>query len=220
VERATQLTNLSLQQCDAALPALHASASAPAALGAAAAAEGPALPQFLLVAATPSGSSDTAAAAAATAAGRRLLSIATPSPAGAVGAAVGNAAGAAASAAGRQQVANLAGTAVAAVAAAGEAAASLGGGRILQGVLRRSGLGTLAAVLGGWVFGRGGIWGVMECLAGVLGVEVEELICQHALGPMRQCFDPHTGELKARYCRKMASWPYLGTRCVASVLLH
>jgi hypothetical protein len=104
---------------------------------------------------------------------------------------------------------------VAAVAAAGEAAASLGGGRILQGVLRRSGLGTLAAVMGGWVFGRGGVWGVMECLAGVLGVEVEELICQHALGPMRQCFDPHTGELKARYCRKMASWPYLGNRYVA-----
>jgi hypothetical protein len=215
VDRAAQLTNLSLQQCDAALPALHASASAPAALGAAAAAEGPALPQFLLVAATPSSSSDTAAAAATAAPERRLLSIAVPSPAGEVGAAVGNAAGAAASAAGRQQAANLAGTAVAAVAAAGEAAASLGGGRILQGVLRRSGLGTLAAVLGGWVFGRGGVWGVMECLAGVLGVEVEELICQHALGPMRQCFDPHTGELKARYCRKMASWPYLGTRCGA-----
>lgn len=121
-------------------------------------------------------------------------------------------AGTAAAAGSGQQAANIAGTAVAAVAAAGEAAASFGGRRILQGVLRRSGLGTLAAVLGGWVFGRGGVWGVMECLAGVLGVEVEELICQHALGPMRQCFDPHTGELKPRYCRKMGAWPHLGTR--------
>jgi hypothetical protein len=162
------------------------------------------MPQFLLVAATPSSASDTAAAAAATAAsGRRLLSVALPPPG----------AGAAASAAPTgHQAASIAGTAVAAVAAAGEAAASIGGGRILQGVLRRSGLSTLAAVLGGFVFGRGGIWGVMECLAGVLGVEVEELICQHALGPMRQCFDPHTGKLKARYCRRMASWPHLGTR--------
>lgn len=219
-ERAgTAATNLTLQQCDAVMPHLtRASASAPAALGAASAsapavlgaAEGPALPQFLLVAATPSSASDTAAAAAAAASGRRLLSMAVPPPG--TGAAVASVAGTAASSAGGQQAANIASTAVAAVAAAGEAAASIGGGRILQGVLRRSGLGTLAAVLGGWVFGRGGIWGVMECLAGVLGVEVEELICQHALGPMRQCFDPHTGELKARYCRNMASWPHLGTR--------
>lgn len=163
------------------------------------------MPQFLLVAATPSSASDTAAAAAAAASGRRLLSVVPPPGAGAA------VAGAAAAGSG-QQAANIAGTAVAAVAAAGEAAASFGGGRILQGVLRRSGLGTLAAVLGGWVFGRGGVWGVMECLAGVLGVEVEELICQHALGPMRQCFDPHTGELKPRYCRKMGTWPHLGTR--------
>jgi hypothetical protein len=171
--------------------------------------DGPAMPQFLLVAATPSSASDTAAAAAAAAAaGRRLLSVALPPPG--AGAAVASAAASAAPTG--QQAASIAGTAVAAVAAAGEAAASIGGGRILQGVLRRSGLSTLAAVLGGFVFGRGGIWGVMECLAGVLGVEVEELICQHALGPMRQCFDPHTGELKPRYCRKMASWPHLGTR--------
>lgn len=196
-------SNLSLQQCDATIPQLRASISAPASLGAA---DGPAMPQFLLVAATPSSASDTAAAS-----GRRLLSVALPPPG--AGAAVASAAGAAASAAPTgQQAASIAGTAVAAVAAAGEAAASIGGARILQGVLRRSGLSTLAAVLGGFVFGRGGVWGVMECLAGVLGVEVEELICQHALGPMRQCFDPHTGELKARYCRKMAAWPHLGTR--------
>jgi hypothetical protein len=31
---------------------------------------------------------------------------------------------------------------------------------------------------------------------------------------MRQCFDPHTGQLKARYRRDMASWPSLGHRCV------
>lgn len=164
------------------------------------------MPQFLLVAATPSSASDTAAAAAAAASGRRLLSMVPPPGTGAA------VAGTAAAAGSGQQAANIAGTAVAAVAAAGEAAASFGGRRILQGVLRRSGLGTLAAVLGGWVFGRGGVWGVMECLAGVLGVEVEELICQHALGPMRQCFDPHTGELKPRYCRKMGAWPHLGTR--------
>ena len=203
---AAAATNLTLQQCDARLPQLAASASAPAALGAA---DGPALPQFLLVAATPSSSSDTAAAAApAAAAGRRLLSVPLPPPAAVAGAA----SAAASSAAAQQQAASLAGAVVGAAAAAGEAAASFGGARILHGVLRRSGLGTLATVLGGFLFGRGGVWGVMECLAGVMGVEVEELICQHALGPMRQCFDPHTGELKPRYCRKMASWPHLGTR--------
>lgn len=195
-------SNLSLPQCDARLPQLTASASAPARLGA----EGPALPQFMLVAATPSSSSDAAASAAA--AGRRLLSVSVPPPN-----AMASAANAAASTAvQQQQAASLAGAVIGAAAAAGEAAASFGGSRILHGVLRRSGLGTFAAVLGGFLFGHGGVWGVMECLAGVLGVEVEELICQHALGPMRQCFDPHTGELKARYCRKMASWPHLGTR--------
>jgi hypothetical protein len=203
MERASSTaTNLTLQQCNAALPHMTGSASAPAALNAAG---GPELPQFLLVAATPSSASDTAAAAAAAAAGRRLLAP-LPTPA-ALATAVG-------AAAGPQPASTLAGTAVAAVAAAGEAAASFGGGRILHGVLRRSGLGTLAAVLGGWVWGRGGVWGLMECLAGVLGVEVEELICQHALGPMRQCFDPHTGEIKPRYCRRMASWPHLGSRWV------
>ena len=218
MERASSAANLLPQQCSASMPRLTASMSAPARLGAAStsapaalgSAQGPSVPQFLLVAATPSSSSDTAAAVAAAAAGRRLLAAPLPLPVPSAGAV---ASAAAASAAAQQQAAaSLAGTAVAAVAAAGEAAVSLGGGRILQGVLRRSGLGTLAAVLGGWVFGRGGIWGVMECLAGVLGVEVEELICQHALGPMRQCFDPHTGELKPRYCRKMGAWPHLGGR--------
>eukprot|EP00879_Flechtneria_rotunda_P005162 GHRR01005444.1.p1 GENE.GHRR01005444.1~~GHRR01005444.1.p1 ORF type:complete len:797 (+),score=305.13 GHRR01005444.1:841-3231(+) len=95
-------------------------------------------------------------------------------------------------------------------AAAGEAAASAGGATLLQHVARRTGLGVLFNTMGGWLFGRGGIWGVMECLAGVLGVEVEELIAQHALSLMRQCFDPHTGDLKQRYRRDMASWPHLG----------
>lgn len=141
-----------------------------------------------------------------------MLSIAPLPPPAAAAAGNAAAAAAASAAAAQQQAATMVGTAVAAAAAAGEAAASMGGARILHGMLRRSGLGTLAGLLGGWVFGRGGVWGVMECLAGVLGVEVEELLCQHALGPMRQCFDPHTGELKARYCRTMASWPHLGTR--------
>lgn len=106
----------------------------------------------------------------------------------------------------------LTAAAIGAVAAAGDAAASIGGTKILQHVARRSGLGVLANVVGGWVFGRSGIMGVLECLAGVLGVEVEELIAQHSLSPMRQCFDPHTGQLKARYRRDMATWPHLGRR--------
>jgi hypothetical protein len=40
------------------------------------------------------------------------------------------------------------------------------------------------------------------------------VVAQHALGPMRQCFDPHTGQLKAQYRRDMASWPSLGHRYV------
>ncbi|WIA41003.1 hypothetical protein OEZ86_004644 [Tetradesmus obliquus] len=76
---------------------------------------------------------------------------------------------------------------------------------------------TAWAIVGGMLIAgaqqlTGGIMGVLECLAGVLGVEVEELIAQHALGPMRQCFDPHTGQLKARYRRDMACWPSLGHR--------
>jgi hypothetical protein len=35
--------------------------------------------------------------------------------------------------------------------------------------LLASGLGVVANVVGGWMLGRGGIMGVLECLAGVLG---------------------------------------------------
>ena len=89
---------------------------------------------------------------------------------------------------------------------------SFGGGRVMHEVVRHSGLGVLVNAVVGFLFGRRGLIGVLECLAGVLGVEVEELVQQHGLGPMRQCFDPHTGQLKGRFRRDMASWRTLGTR--------
>jgi hypothetical protein len=204
---AAAASQVALQQCDARLAQLPAAAPAQAATAVArssvartaAAAAGPRVPEFIILSATsPSSSFDAAGGGV-----RRLLSTSFP-PAAAGAAAAGSAA------AGGQPA--LTAAMVGAAAAAGEAAASYGGARVLHGVLRRSGLGTLATALGGWVFGRSGVWGVMECLAGVLGVEVEELTTQHALGRMRQCFDPHTGELKPRYCRTMASWPHLGSR--------
>ena len=102
------------------------------------------------------------------------------------------------------------------VAAVGEYAASAGCSNSLSGVIDRvagRSLGLPLWAMLGWAL-RGGnsITGVLKCVAGVLGVEVDELWEQHRLGAMRPCFDPHTGELQDRYRRMMKTWPQLGNR--------
>jgi hypothetical protein len=86
-------------------------------------------------------------------------------------AAAGNGAIAAgsAAAAGAQQQSSLTAAAVGAAAAVGEAAVSANSVRLLQLIGRKCGFGVVANVVGGWLLGRGGIMGVLECLAGVLG---------------------------------------------------
>jgi hypothetical protein len=85
-------------------------------------------------------------------------------------AAAGNGAAAAATAAaGTAQQSSLSAAAVGAAAAVGEAAVSANSARLLQLIGRKCGLGVVANVVGGWMLGRGGIMGVLECLAGVLG---------------------------------------------------
>lgn len=180
---------------DLGLPA--AAAPAPAI-----AVPGPSVPQPLLF---------TVAEVGGAAASRTLSSVGT-SLAGASISAAAAAASAPAGAATAAASSSLTAAAISAAAAAGDAVTSVGGMRILQHIARKAGLGVVPHVLGTWFFGRGGIWGVVECLAGVLGVEVEELIAQHSLCPMRQCFDPHSGQLKAKYRRDMVSWPSLGSR--------
>jgi hypothetical protein len=86
------------------------------------------------------------------------------------GAAATAAGTAAAAAAGAAQQSSLSAAAVGAAAAAvGEAAVSANSARLLQLIGRKCGLGVVANVVGGWMLGRGGIMGVLECLAGVLG---------------------------------------------------
>ncbi|KAF6259218.1 hypothetical protein COO60DRAFT_1700957 [Scenedesmus sp. NREL 46B-D3] len=194
--------------------ALQAGLPAGGALGAPAGTmgPGPVMPTVFTVSETGGGF----AAAGAAGGGRTLASIGTSlagaSMAAAAQAAAGNGAAAAAAGAAAAKQSSLSAAAAGAAAALGEAAVSANSARLLQLVGRRCGLGVVANVVGGWMLGRGGIMGALECVAGVLGVEVEELVAQHALGPMRQCFDPHTGQLKARYRRDMAAWPSLGRR--------
>jgi hypothetical protein len=67
------------------------------------------------------------------------------------------------------QQSSLSAAAAGAAAAVGEAAVSANSARLLQMIGRKCGLGVVANVVGGWMLGRGGIKGVLECLAGVLG---------------------------------------------------
>jgi hypothetical protein len=87
--------------------------------------------------------------------------------------------------------------------------------------LRRAGAGAAIPLLGplaNWALGAAGLAAVPECLAAVLGVEVDELLTQHGLGSMRACFDPDTGELRPECARAMRSWPHLGSRGQVVVL--
>ncbi len=97
------------------------------------------------------------------------------------------------------------------VASVGGAVAAAAGGAA-QHALRQIGVGLPLGTLAGWLLSGGGSLGLARCLAGVLGVEVEELVNQHGLSAMRPCFDSNTGELHARFCRRMRAWPHLGER--------
>lgn len=158
---AVQIGGLSMQQCDARMP--QVSLGVPAA-GVTSAGVSLGVPSVGTVAAVPT----VFTVAETTGSGRTLASIGGSSlNAAAVAAAAGAANAAGPSAA--SLPARVSGAVVGAVAAAGEAAASVGSTHILQYVVRRSGLGVLVNAVGGWLMGRGGITGLMECLAGVLG---------------------------------------------------
>jgi len=88
-----------------------------------------------------------------------------------------------------------------------------GAAAVAAAQLRRAGAGAAVPVLGplaAWALGAAGLAAVPECLAAVLGVEVDELLTQHGLGSIRPCFDPDTGELRPELARPMRSWPHLG----------
>jgi hypothetical protein len=89
-----------------------------------------------------------------------------------------------------------------------------GAAAVAAAQLRRAGVGAAVPVLGplaAWALGAAGLAAVPECLAAVLGVEVDELLTQHGLGSLRPCFDPDTGELREESARLMRSWPHLGS---------
>ncbi|KAI8467706.1 MAG: hypothetical protein J3K34DRAFT_480586 [Monoraphidium minutum] len=139
---------------------------------------------------------------------------AAAAPAAALGGGEGSAlvsAAAAAAAAALHGAASASAGAVARSGSVGGAVAAAASGAA-QTALRHVGVGMPLGALAAWVMGGGGPLGLAKCLAGVLGVEVEELVNQHGLGSMRPCFDSNTGELHPRFCRRMAAWPHLGTR--------
>lgn len=192
---------------------LPAAASAVAAAAATAASGGPGVGGAAAGLLASSSSVSVPAVLAAGSAPAVPAAAATTTAAAAAAAAAGATGGSSSS---TSSVAAAAGATASYILAASEAAVNHSVTHAVTGVVRNMGPRGLGASLGALtsalMSGSHPALRVLKCLAGVLGVEVDELWDQHLLASMRPCFDPHTGQLQERYRRDMASWPQLGAR--------